>query len=193
MRLPRPGFRSGLALLLLALGAALTLLDPRDALVPGPVPSDGDNIPDYVIEGAHLTRFDINGRAHQRVETPRLVHTPDDITRLERPVAQLIDDDQRRWVATALVGRLSTKEDLLTLEGQARLFAPEERWQLDTETLHYDGNTSHAWSDDYSVLRQPPQRMTGQRFDAWLNDDRATLTDNVRGYHPPATPETSAP
>lgn len=193
MRLPRPGFRSALALLLLALGVALTLLDPRDALLPGLAPSDGDDVPNYVIEGAHLTRFDSSGRAYQRVETPRLVNTPDDITRLERPVAQLIDDDQRRWVATALVGRLSSRRDLLTLEGQARLFAPEERWQLDTDTLHYDGNTGHAWSDDYSVLRQPPQRMTGQRFDAWLNDDHATLTDNVRGYHPPAPPETSAP
>lgn len=191
MRLPRPGFRSWLAVLLLALGAALTLLDPRAPLLPGPVPGDGENAPDYVIEGAHLTRFDANGRPHQRVETPRLTHMPDGITRLELPVANLIDDDERRWVATALEGRLATKQDQLTLEGQARLAAPQERWQLDTDTLHYDGNTGHVWSNGYAVLRQPPQRMTGERFDAWINEDRSTLTDNVHGYHPPA--ETSAP
>lgn len=191
MHLPRPGFRSGLALTLLALGAVLTLLDPRDAILPNPVPGDSENIPDYVIEGVRLTRFDINGRAHQRVETPRLTHMPDNITQLERPVASLLDDSGRRWVATALEGQLAAKQDLLTLEGQARLAAPAEHWQLDTDTLHYDGNTGHAWSNGYAVLRQPPQRMTGERFDAWLDEDRATLTGHVRGYHPPA--ETPAP
>lgn len=193
VRIPRPGFRTGLVLLIVALGGILTFLDPRDIILPSPVPGDSDDVPDYIIQGAHLTRFDENGQPHQRVESPRVVHTPDDVTRLKRPVIHLIDDDQRTWVASALNGKLSNKEDLLTLEGQARLYAPEERWQLDTHTLHYDGNTDHVWSDDYSILRQPPQRMTGYHFDAWLDDNRATLTDNVRGYHPPATPETSGP
>ncbi|WP_027966496.1 LPS export ABC transporter periplasmic protein LptC [Halomonas halocynthiae] len=193
VRIPRPGFRTGLVLLIVALGAILTFLDPRDSTPPGPEFNDDDSTPDYIIEGAHLTRFDESGQPYQRIESPRVSHTPDDTTLLERPVIHLTDESQRRWVATALNGKILGQENMMALMGQARLYAPEERWQLDTHTLHYNGNTDHAWSDDYSVLRQPPQRMTGYRFDAWLNDNRTTLADNVRGYHPPATPETSGP
>lgn len=190
MRLPRPGFRLWLALLIVVLGAIVTFLDPRDITLPSPVPEGSDDAPDYIVEGVRLTRFDNTGRPYQRVESPHVVNTTDDVTHLKHPVAHLIDDDQRTWIASARKGTLVSKQDRLTLESQARLFAPEERWQLDTHTLHYDGNTGHVWSDDYSILRQPPQRMTGYRFDAWLDDNSVSLTDNVRGYHPPATPET---
>lgn len=190
MRLLRPGFRFWLALLVIVLGALLTFLDPRDVMLPSPIPEGSEDTPDYIVEGVRLTRFDETGQPYQHMESPRVTHTAGNITHLERPVAHLIDEDQRTWVASALSGTLRSKQDLLMLEGQARLFAPEERWQLDTHTLYYNSNEAHIWSDDYSVLRQPPQRMTGYRFDAWLDDNSATLTDNVRGYHPPATPET---
>jgi lipopolysaccharide export system protein LptC len=35
--------------------------------------------------------------------------------------------------------------------------------------------------------------MSGDRFDAWIHDNRARLTDNVRGHHPPETREESPP
>jgi len=189
MRLPRPGFRSALLLLLLALGGGMALLD-LEPPVPGPVPGGEAGEPDYYLEDARLTRYDAQGRPHQRLVTPRLTHTPhDDVTRLDQPEARLIDNAGRGWLASGERGSLGANGDLLTLSGNARLLAPAERWQLDTEVLHFDADSGHAWSDTPTLLRQPPQRMRGERFDAWIHDNRVRLTDNVRGYHPPATRE----
>ncbi|MCK2182600.1 LPS export ABC transporter periplasmic protein LptC [Halomonas getboli] len=194
MRLPRPGFRTWLFLLLLALGGGLALLDQRSVAPPGPAPQGATGEPDYYLENAHLTRFDAQGRPHQRLTTPRLEHTPeDDVTRLTTPHAQLRDSEGRLWLADGKKGRLENGGHLLTLEGQAVLTAPEERWRLETERLHYDSDTGHAWSDTPARLSQPPQWMRGERFDAWLDDNRARLTDNVRGHHPPDTQEDPEP
>ncbi|MGM0702650.1 MAG: LPS export ABC transporter periplasmic protein LptC [Pseudomonadota bacterium] len=186
MRWPRPAFRFWLLLLVIGLGGILLWLDPREPAPPGPVPSDAAGEPDYYLEEARLTRFDATGDAHQRLVTPRLSHTPhDDVTRLETPRVELIDDSGRRWLANGNAGRLGANGNPLTLSGDARLVAPAERWQLDTEVLHYDADIGHAWSETSATLRQPPQRMRGDRFDAWIHDNRARLTDNVRGHHPP--------
>ncbi|MDR5859621.1 LPS export ABC transporter periplasmic protein LptC [Halomonas eurihalina] len=188
MQLPRPGFRTWLFLLLLALGGGLTVLDLRDDDAPGPVPRDAAGEPDYYLEDVEATRFDAEGYPHQRLDTPRLVHTPiDDVTRLENPDVKLRDDDGRHWTARSEQGRLETGGNPLILSGDVRLEAPREHWQLSTQRLHYDADTGHAWSDTPATLSQPPQSMQGDRFDAWLHDNRARLTDNVRGHHPPAT------
>ncbi|MGE4535099.1 LPS export ABC transporter periplasmic protein LptC [Halomonas sp.] len=192
MALPRPGFRTGLVLLLLALGGGLALLDLREPGSGGRVPRDAAGEPDFYLENARLTRFDAEGRPHQRVTTPRLVHTPeDDVTRLAEPRSRLVDREGRLWLAEAEHGELGPGGNPLRLDGDARLEAPAERWVLTTETLHYDADTGHAWSTTPATLRQPPQRMSGERFDAWLDDNRARLTDNVRGHHPPETAEES--
>ncbi|TLF49642.1 LPS export ABC transporter periplasmic protein LptC [Halomonas urmiana] len=190
MGLPRPGFRTGLLLLLLALGGGLALLDLQEAPLPGPVPGDASGEPDYYLEDARLTRFDAAGQPHQRLDTPRLSHTPhDDVTRLEQPKGRLYDTSGRVWLASGDHGTLGAGGNPLTLTGDARLLAPAERWQLDTEILHFDAVSGHAWSETPALLRQPPQRMRGERFDAWIDDNRARLTDNVRGHHPPDTRE----
>ncbi|ATJ82160.1 LPS export ABC transporter periplasmic protein LptC [Halomonas beimenensis] len=186
----RPGFRTWLTALLRELGVGLAMLDTRDGDRPGPIPRDTAGEPDYYLEDVRLTRFDAEGAPHQRLTTPRLVHTPvDDVTRLTAPNARLRDDADRLWLASAERGRLGPGGTPLVLEGEARLTAPEERLRLDTERLHYDADTAHAWSDVPARLSQPPQWMRGERFDAWLDDNRVRLTDNVRGHHPPDTQE----
>jgi lipopolysaccharide export system protein LptC len=188
LRLPRPGFRLWVLLILLALGGLLVWLDPGDRPGPGPVPRDAAGEPDYYLEGVRLTRFDAQGEPHQRLDTPRLVHTPqDDATRLTAPRAEILDDGSRTWLASGAVGHLGAGGNPLTLTGDARLQAPEENWHLETQILHYDADRGRAWSETPARLRSPPQEMHGDRFDAWLHDNRARLTDNVRGHHPPET------
>lgn len=188
LRLPRPSFKVWLFLLLLGLGGLLTFLDQRDALIPGPIPRDEAGEPDYYLEGVRLTRFDTQGQAYQRLVTPRLVHTPNnDVTQLTTPDMRLISEAGRTWQANSDSGTLGPGGNPLTLSGNTRLRAPAENWQLDTEVLHYDAEQGHAWSNTPSVFRQPPQEMRAKRFDAWIQEDRLRLTDNVRGYHPPET------
>lgn len=188
--MPRPGFRTWLFLLLLALGAGLALFDQRDTGQPGPVPYNASGEPDYYLEQARVTRFNDQGKPHQQLTTPRLTHTPnDDVTRLETPWVSLRDDSGRLWTAEAQSGRLGPGGNPLTLDGKARLSAPAERWELVTETLIYDADTGHAWSEAPATLSQAAQWMRGDRFDAWINDNRVRLTDNVRGHHPPEDPE----
>lgn len=177
--------RLGLLALLLALGGGLAYLDQRNERAPAPAPSDPAGEPDYFLEDAQMTRFDEQGRAYQRLDTPRMVHTPaDDVIRAEKPHGYLIDDDQREWQITGDRGQLAEDGNLLTLEGNARLVQPTNAWSLETQTLHYDNRSAHAWSDTSSVLRQHNQTMRGDRFDAWINENRMRLTDNVQGRLP---------
>lgn len=190
LRFPRPSARLWLALLVLALGGLLAVIEQRDASLPGPVPSDQAGEPDFYLEGARMTRFDAQGAPHQRLESPRLVHTPvDDVTRAVTPRLRLYDATGRTWFAHGDSGTLGPGGNPLTLSGDARLEAPEEGWQLDTETLVYDADTQHAWSESEALLRQHQQRVRGERFDAWIDEGRMRLTDNVRGVHPPPREE----
>lgn len=185
LRLPKPPAKLWLALLVLALGGVLTVIEQRDISPPGPVPSDEAGEPDFYLEGARMTRFDAQGNPHQRLDTPRLVHTPaDDVTRAVTPRIRLYDAAGRTWFASGETGTLGAGGNPLTLTGNARLEAPEEGWRLDTDVLIYDADTRHAWSESEALLRQFEQRIHGERFDAWIDESRMRLTGNVRGHHP---------
>ncbi|HAZ99118.1 MAG TPA: LPS export ABC transporter periplasmic protein LptC [Halomonas sp.] len=174
--------------MVVALGGLLVWLDPR-----GPQEGEIDQEaraqePGHVLENAEITLFGESGAIQQSLVTPRLVHTPQTaMTDVMSPRATLFDSEQREWLATADTGTLNTDSQALTLRGSARLLAPEEGWQLDTQQLNYDGVTRHAWSDTPVLLQQPPQRMEASRMDVWLDDSQVRLTNNVRGVHPPAT------
>lgn len=177
--------RLGLLALLLILGGGLTYLDQRRESQQEPTIGNTTGEPDYYLEDASMTRFDAQGRAYQRLDTPRLVHTPaDDIIRTEKPHGFLTDDQQRQWQVTSETGQMSRSGQQLTLEGNARLVQPDQAWSLETKTLHYDNREAHAWSDTPSVLRQHNQSMSGKRFDAWIDENRMRLTDNVQGHLP---------
>lgn len=194
LRLPRPSPKLWLLLILLAVGGILAVFESRETRPPGPVPRDEAGEPDYYLEIASLTRFDEQGRPHQRLDTPRLTHTPhDDVTRTQTPVARFYDAENRVWFARGDIGILGPQGVHLILEGNARLNSPQEGWQLDTDILHVDTDLGHAWSDTPALLQQPPQRVRGERFDAWFNNDRMRLTHDVRGFHPPQGQEEQAP
>ncbi|MGM8850286.1 LPS export ABC transporter periplasmic protein LptC [Salinicola sp. MH3R3-1] len=177
--------RLGLLVLLLALGGGLTYLDQRGDNDSGETLGNTAGEPDYYLEDASMTRYDEQGRAYQRLETPRLVHTPaDDIIRTQTPHGYLTDDQQRQWQVTSDTGIMNRSGEQLTLEGNARLVQPEQAWSLETRTLHYDSRKAHVWSDTSAVLRQHDQSMRGDRFDAWIDEDRMRLTDNVQGRLP---------
>lgn len=174
-----------LLLLLLVLGGVLVLLTDRQPAPPGPVPQDEAGEPDYYLEQAELVRYDAEGLAHQRLNSPRLVHTPhDDVLRAETPRAELLDNAGRRWTVRGERGTLADQR--LTLSGDARLNAPDAGWRLDTQELHLNTRTGHAWSDVPARFEAPPQHVEAERFEAWLEDERLHLEGRVRGHHPPA-------
>lgn len=186
--LKRLKMRVWLTVLVVALGALLVWIDPRGPQEAGIDPEAQAQEPGHVLENAEITLFGDSGSVLQSLTTPRLIHTPQrGETWAERPQATLFDSEDRQWLASAEVGTLNTATQALLLSGSARLIAPDEGWQLDTELLHYDGLTQHAWSNTPVLLQQPPQQMSALNMDVWLNDSQVRLTDNVRGTHPPAT------
>lgn len=194
LRLPKPSAKLWVGLLIVALGIILALIEQRDDRSPGPVPTGDTGEPDYYLEGVTMTRFDAEGTPHQRLKTPRLVHTPnDDTTRSETPKARFFDSEGRTWLGSGDTGKLGPGSELLTLQGNATLIAPNEGWQLETDTLHVDIDDGYAWSDSPALLQKPPQRVRGERFEAWFDDNRMRLTDEVRGHHPPEASASSAP
>ncbi|WP_249978813.1 LPS export ABC transporter periplasmic protein LptC [Vreelandella olivaria] len=180
--------RIWLAGLVVTLGAMLVWIDPRGPQDSTPDPEAQAQEPGHVLENAEITLFGETGTIQQSLQTPYLVHTPQSaLTEATSPRATLFDNEQRRWLATADSGTLNTDTLALTLSGSARLLAPDEGWQLDTELLQYNGVTRHAWSEVPVELQQPPQHISASRMDVWLDDSQVRLTDNVRGSHPPAT------
>lgn len=180
--------RIWLAGLVVALGAMLVWLDPRGPQEGTLDPEAQAQEPGHVLENAEITLFGETGAVQQSLATPHLVHTPQSaMTEASLPRATLFDSEQRQWLATANTGTLNTDTQSLTMAGSARLLAPDEGWQLDTELLRYDGIVRHAWSESPTLLQQPPQQMSASRIDVWLDDSQVRLTDNVRGTHPPAT------
>ncbi len=173
-----------LLVLVVGLGALLAWLDLHDTDPSRPDPEARAQEPSHVVENATLTRFDTHGRRHQILTTPLLTHTPERATtQLKEPQVTLFDSQQRRWHASARRGTIDRRE-LLTLTGDARISAPEQGWQLDTEQLHYDSDNAYAYSNTPVRLQQPPQHMQAQRMELWLNHDALRLTGDVRGYHP---------
>ncbi|MEH6641836.1 LPS export ABC transporter periplasmic protein LptC [Vreelandella glaciei] len=180
--------RVWLAGLVVALGALLVWLDPQGPQDTAIDPGAQAQEPGHVLENAEITLFGDKGSVLQALKTSRLIHTPQrSETWTEEPEAILYDSENRQWLASADVGTLNTSTQVLLMSGSARLIAPDEGWQLDTELLHYDGLNQHAWSETPVVLQQPPQQMNASRMDVWLNESQVRLTDNVRGTHPPAT------
>nr|WP_299240329.1 LPS export ABC transporter periplasmic protein LptC [uncultured Halomonas sp.] len=190
LRLAKPPVKFWLAVILLALGGLLAFIEQRDAPLPGPVPQDTAGEPDFYLEGARMTRFDAAGKPYQRLETPRLVHTPvDDVTRATTPDIRLYDDEGRIWFAGSKTSTLGPDGNPLTLKGNAWLEAPEQGWRLETQTLVYDIHERHAWSESEARLSQHQQRVRGERVDAWIDSARLRLDGNVRGLHPPISKE----
>lgn len=179
--------RLGIFGLILLLGGVLTLVDQRgEGPAPGPLPAGEGGEPDYYLEGAHYTRFDDRGRPAQTMQSPRITHTPgDDVTRAQTPSFTLLADDGTRWLASGESATLRPGGDRFTLSGNADLRQPERDFQLQSDVLHYDLNDRHAYSDSESLFTQNLQRTRGDRFDAWLNEDRLRLEGGVRGHHPP--------
>lgn len=174
--------------LVVSLGALLVWIDPRGPKEIAPDPVAQAQEPGHVLENAKITLFGETGAIKQSLTAPYLVHTPQRaMTEVTSPRATLFDREQRQWLATADQGMLNTETQALTLSGSARLLAPDEGWQLDTELLHYDGLVRHAWSEAPALFQQPPQQISASRMDVWLDDSQVRLTDNVRGIHPPAT------
>lgn len=175
--------------LVVALGALLVWLDPRGPDFDDVDPEAQAQEPGHVLENAELTLFGESGAIDQSLVTPHLVHTPQQaLTEADDPRATLFDSEQRQWLAQADHGILQTDRQSLVLEGSARLLAPDEGWQLDTERLHYDGLERHAYTETPALLQQPPQRMSADRMDVWLDESRVRMSDNVRGEHPPVSP-----
>lgn len=180
--------RALLLLVIVMLGGLLAWLDLHDTRDAPPNPSARADEPGHVIENAELELYDEAGNLTQRLTSPRILHTPQlAMTRFDTPHATLIDSEQREWQATANTGTLNGEQERLKLDGDTRLTAPNEGWQLDTQTLYYDSQKAHAWSESPALLQQPPQRIRARRLDVWLDTSKVRLTDHVRGHHPPAT------
>ncbi len=180
--------RVWLLLVIVMLGGLLAWLDLHDNRSAPSDPSARADEPGHVIENAELELYDEAGNLTQQLTSPHILHTPQlAMTQLDTPHATLIDSEQREWQATANSGTLNGQQQRLKLDGDTRLIAPNEGWQLDTQTLYYDSQKAHAWSDSPALLQQPPQRIRAQRLDVWLDTSKVRLTDRVRGYHPPAT------
>ncbi|MBP5980993.1 MAG: LPS export ABC transporter periplasmic protein LptC [Halomonas sp.] len=180
--------RVWLAGLVIALGILLVWLDPRGSQDQSVDLEAQAEEPGHVLENAEITLFGESGRIQQSLAAPLLVYIPQStMAQATQPAATLFDSDNREWLANANEGELNTDTQELTLSGEARLIAPSEGWQLDTDLLHYDGLTRHAWSETPALLQQPPQRISASRMDVWLDDSQVRLTDNVSGHHPPVT------
>lgn len=174
--------------LVVALGALLVWVDPRGSQEFTPDPDAQAEEPGHVLKNATVTLFSATGNIEQSLATPYLVHTPQQATtHVTSPRATLFDNEQREWIAVAHEGVLNTDTYLLSLSGSAQLLAPEEDWRLETEQLHYDGVSRHAWSEAPVTLQQPPQHMSASRMDVWLDTSHVRLTNDVRGRHPSVT------
>ncbi|WP_027349889.1 LPS export ABC transporter periplasmic protein LptC [Halotalea alkalilenta] len=181
--LKRNANRLWLVLILLAVGGVLALIDQRGELLsPGPLPDSSEGEPDYYLEQVVYTRFDQQGRPYQTLESPRVTHISDsDVSFTDTPVIGLIDENERHWRITGDRGRVGPGGDRITLSGNARAVQPDDLWRLETDTLEYDRDSARVWSDSESRFFQGEQRTRGDRFQAWINEDRMLLEGNVSG------------
>lgn len=193
LRLPRPSPRLWLMLLLLLVGGVLALIEQRNSLESTVDVEVDSSEPDYYLDGADMTRFDARGVAIQAMTSPRIAHTPnDDVTRAQTPKIRTNDSEDRRWYATGDSGVLSAGGDTFTLDGNARLRQPDDRWTLDTDVLHYSRDQNRAWSDVPVVITQNGQRVESDSFSADLTQDAAVLQGRVRSVLQPGKGQSEA-
>ena len=174
-------------LVLLIAGGIMAWIEQRDrANEPDAALGNQQEVPDYYAEGATYTRYNDQGEIYQTLTSPRITHTPnDDITHASTPKLTWTASGGDIWHGRGDTGRVEGNGERIILSGHARLHQPDNDWTLSTDTLHYTQQDQHAWSDVTSTFTQADQTTTSNRFDAWIDQDRAVLEGDVKGNYPP--------
>jgi lipopolysaccharide export system protein LptC len=99
-----------LVLLLGAGGIALVVLDRRSAPLTGPPPIPAGE-PDFIMEGALISQFDVDGQLRYRLMAEEIRHfEADSLTRMLQPRLSLHDGAEPVWQVSARVGTLHRPE-----------------------------------------------------------------------------------
>ncbi|MFQ5642134.1 MAG: LPS export ABC transporter periplasmic protein LptC [Thiogranum sp.] len=142
--------------------------------------------PDLTISQPQLSIFDRQGRIHQQMHADRLEQWPDESgARLAEPRLTISDRMQRRWRATARLGRMNPDDESLLLEGDVVLKREPDSHGLVIKTtkLHIAQSGNRIETDDAVVLTSGNWHFTAMGLRTRLDQQRLELLNKVRGRH----------
>lgn len=144
--------------------------------------------PDLITYTVEQLTFNKKGEKHYLLKAEQMQQFLDDNRNLIiRPDLILFRNQQAAWKTSANEGNSDGTGDEIHLRGNVVI---EQQGHtrpatLETDTLTISATTSHAFTDDRVVIRQPGVLIEAQGLEADLNDNKLKLKHQVTSTYEP--------
>ncbi|MGH8379094.1 MAG: LPS export ABC transporter periplasmic protein LptC [Gammaproteobacteria bacterium] len=181
--------RFWLLILILALAAGGTWWLLRQVTPPTPQkPVPATHTPDYYFTDATVTTLNQQGKPEAIMTSPRMLHHPDDDSvEVFTPRIEYFVTSGPPWQVRADHGLLPSGGKLVELDGHVQMqrlgVNGGPPLVINTDKINVDLDTNIATTSDPVEILQGKSRMTGVGMQAYMNDNRLLLQNDVRGYY----------
>lgn len=159
-----------------------------EAAAPEPV----RHAPDSTMARFTTTYMDQAGRPHHRLQAEQMVHfADDDTTELTRPRLVLYREDGPPWQVRAEQGWVGPEGAEVHLENDVRMTRrrpPAGETRLTTPFLVVFPERDYAETDRPVTITDPQGRTEGVGMEAYLEEQRLVLLDEVFSRYDPPSP-----
>jgi LPS export ABC transporter protein LptC len=141
-----------------------------------------------------LTEMDARGHIKQTIKANNLRHyVPGEMTDLSNVNIQFFSDtDGQQWYLTSDKGRIfhgENKQDIIRLDlwQHVQLLRPADESQdavtINTSTLAIFPEEEYAHTDQYTIVKQPGQQISGNGMEVFFPTQNFHLLNNVSSTH----------
>lgn len=180
----------GAFLALIALG--ILVVGIQDLSLPTPHASLPEEYgePDYYIEEAQLTRFNLQGERIQTLESTQVTHYPEnDLALFEKPLMHYYSKQGQVWRVVAERAENQAEDDILLEENVVITpLNPDSTYlpEFYTNHLWVNTQTNIAHTKDPVSFLSPSGKTTGQGFQLDMDTGIAEILQEVQGIYLPS-------
>lgn len=144
--------------------------------------------PDLITYSVEQLAFNRKGEKHFLLKAEQIQQFLDDNRNLIiRPDLMLFRNQEPAWKTSAEEGNSDRLGEEIHLRGNVVIEQQSEKYPLtlETETMTIFATTSHAFTDDWVVIRQPGTLIEAQGLEADLNTNTLQLKHQVTSTYEP--------
>ena len=157
---------------------------------------NNDSLPDAIVTGVRLLKFNEAGLLSNRVYAPKMVHfIKDNISLFTHPAIVIYGQPNTApWLIKSNRGSAIHGDEEIDLSGHVRIHQPRQGDKpesiITTEFLRYFPQKKMAQTSQHIELKRPGLTISSEGMQAFLDTERVTLLSQARGLYEPSTTAT---